>query len=492
MAGSAILAIRIIADAKGAQKGMADAEKSTSKWASGIGKASKVAAIGLAGVGAVALSGVKAAVEDAQAQALLAKALENSAGASKAQVAATEDFITKTTLASGVADDELRPALANLVRGTKDVGAAQKEMALALDISAATGKDLSTVTAAMAKAHGGNVTALGKLVPGLSKATLKTKDMVKITAELQKTVGGTAAASAETAAGKFKRLQVAFAEAKESAGAALLPAMEKLSTVMLRIADVAAKHQTLFVAIAGALAAVAAAVVVVNAALKVYQATMIVIQAVQAATFLTNPVFLVVVAIIALVAAVVLLWKRSETFRNIVKGVWASFLAIVKNVWNWIKSNWPLLVGILFGPIGIAVALIIKNWDKVKGMFTRSIGIIKTLFGGLTAILTAPFNAVRGVIEKVIGLVEKLIGLIKKIKVPHISLPDLNPFSASAPTTAPSLAGVSRAPAARTSSSSAGGVVINVSGALDPEAVARQLQRILAGHNRRVGLAPAI
>ena len=139
MAKTAILAIRIISDATDARKGLDEAETATSKWSSGLGKASVVAAGALAVVGGVALSGARAAAEDAQAQALLAQALTNSAGATKTQVAATEAWITKTTLATGVADDELRPALATLARSTGDVAASQKALGLAMDVSAATG-----------------------------------------------------------------------------------------------------------------------------------------------------------------------------------------------------------------------------------------------------------------------------------------------------------------------------------------------------------------
>ena len=79
------------------------------------------AAAALAGLTAALGLATKAAMEDQAAQVQLGLALENVTGASDEQIASAEKFITQMSLASGVADDELRPALASLVRGTKDV-----------------------------------------------------------------------------------------------------------------------------------------------------------------------------------------------------------------------------------------------------------------------------------------------------------------------------------------------------------------------------------
>ncbi len=124
-----------------------------------------VAAAAAAGAYAVkiGIEGVKAAIEDEKAQTQLALALENATGATKAQIAATEQSILQMSLATGVADDELRPALGRLVRSTSDTEKAQQLLATALDISAATGKPLESVANALGKAYDGNTASLGKL-----------------------------------------------------------------------------------------------------------------------------------------------------------------------------------------------------------------------------------------------------------------------------------------------------------------------------------------
>jgi hypothetical protein len=131
------------------------------------------------------------------------------------------------SLATGVADDELRPALARLVRSTSDTSKAQDLLAIALDVAAATGKPVEAVANSLAKAYDGNTAALGKLGIGLSAAELKTMSFDQVQTKLSELFGGAAAANAETYAGKIARVQIAFDEAKETLGTALLPILDK-------------------------------------------------------------------------------------------------------------------------------------------------------------------------------------------------------------------------------------------------------------------------
>ena len=119
------------------------------------------------------MDAVKAFAEDDAAAQKLATPLTNVTGATDAQVSAVEDYITKTSIAAAVADDELRPALDSLVRGTGSVTEAQDLLGLALDISAGTGKDLGTVSDALSKAYNGNYKALKALDPQLADLTLE-------------------------------------------------------------------------------------------------------------------------------------------------------------------------------------------------------------------------------------------------------------------------------------------------------------------------------
>lgn len=222
-------------------QGLKDADKGFSTLGGKVSKFAKIAAAAMAAAAAAAVAyagkllvdGVKSAIEDEKAQAKLAATLENVTGATRKQISAVEDHIAKLSLAVGVADDQLRPAFENLVRATGDVSEAQKQLNLALDISAGTGRSLESVTLALAKAQTGNVSALTRLGIPLDAAAVKSKDLNAIFGQLTETFGGQAAVAADTFEGKMARLQVAFDEAKETVGSYVLDAITPLVTSLV-------------------------------------------------------------------------------------------------------------------------------------------------------------------------------------------------------------------------------------------------------------------
>ena len=236
MAGSRTLKLSILGDVDNLNKSLKTAGNDVETFGDKMGKVGKmvgaafVAAAAAAGAYAIkiGIEGVKAAIEDEKAQTQLALALENATGATKAQIAATEQSILQMSLATGVADDELRPALGRLVRSTGDITKAQDLLSQALDIATATGKPLETVANALGKAYDGNTASLGKLGIGLSAAELKTMNFTQVQEKLTDLFGGAAARNADTYAGRIARMQVAFNEAKETIGFALLPILEKV------------------------------------------------------------------------------------------------------------------------------------------------------------------------------------------------------------------------------------------------------------------------
>ena len=237
MAGqSRTLKLSILADVDQLKKSLAQANGDVDNSSTKMGEFSKKAGMAFAAAGAaagayavkLAVDGVKAAIEDEAAQIRLATALKNATGATNAMIASVEKQILKTSLATGVADDKLRPALQRLSLSTNDVTKAQELLNLALDISQATGKGLDSVANALGKAYDGNTAALGKLGIGLSSAELKAMSFEDVQTRLSDLFGGAAAANAETFAGRLEILKVTFDEAKESVGARLLPIIQQL------------------------------------------------------------------------------------------------------------------------------------------------------------------------------------------------------------------------------------------------------------------------
>jgi hypothetical protein len=233
-----------------------------------------VAALGALSVAAGV--SIKAAVEDDAAQAQLALSLQNVTGATDEQIAAVEKQIGAMQMATGVADDELRPAFATLVVGTKDIAEANKALALAMDVSAATGTDLATVSDALAKAYGGNTRAIGALSPEIKKMIKDGATLSEVQDVLNKNFGGAAATAAGTAQGQFKRLGVALDEVKESIGRALLPAVEAVLPALISFGNWAADHVEVLMAVGFAIGAVATGIVAYKVATMALKAVQIV------------------------------------------------------------------------------------------------------------------------------------------------------------------------------------------------------------------------
>jgi hypothetical protein len=233
MAGSRTLKLSILADVDNLKKNLAQGTDDVQTFGSKIADFGKKAGIAFAVAGAAAaayagkllVDGVKSAIADAAAQEKLALTLKNVTGATDAQIKATESYITKTALANGVTDDELRPSLERLARATGDVTKAQKLQAIALDVAAGTGKSLESVTNALAKAQEGSTTALGKLGVGLSKAELAGLTAEQVFAKLADTFENQATTKANTFQGQMDRLKIAFDEAKETVGTFVLQAI---------------------------------------------------------------------------------------------------------------------------------------------------------------------------------------------------------------------------------------------------------------------------
>lgn len=236
MAGSRTLKLSILADVDNLKKELDKGSKEVEGFGGKLEKFSVAAkaaflaagAAAAAYAGKLAVEGVKAAIEDEAAQKRLQLALENVTGATEEQIAAVEKQILKTSLATGVADDKLRPALQRLAVATGSVEKSQELLSLALDVSAATGKDVETVAAALAKAYDGNLGSLTRLGVGLSAAEAKTLGFEGVVKQLSQTFGGAAATQADTFQGRIARLQVTFDETKETVGTALLPIIERL------------------------------------------------------------------------------------------------------------------------------------------------------------------------------------------------------------------------------------------------------------------------
>ncbi len=210
------------------KKAFDKAGSSTTKLEKGVKSLGRTLGVtfGTAAVLAYGKASVKAAAADIKAQKQLALALKN-VGLGR-DAATAEGYIQRTEKELGIIDEKLRPAYSRLAIATRDTAETQRLMGIAMDISANTGKDLDSVTAALSKAYLGNNTALSKLGIGISKADLKTKSFKDITDQLAITFAGSAKASADSFAGSMDKLAIASNNAKEIIGTSLIGALQSL------------------------------------------------------------------------------------------------------------------------------------------------------------------------------------------------------------------------------------------------------------------------
>lgn len=431
-----------------AQREFAQLDGAAAKSKFAFKKAFLPAAAAVAGLGAALFDATKGAVEDAAAQDLLADAIGRNTAATDAQIAANEDWISTQGKLLGVTDDELRPAIGKLVTQTGDLQKAQEGASLAMDIAAATGKPLSAVTDALAKAYGGNTKALAKLDPKLKDLIKEGLDAEGAMSVLADTFGGAATTKAGTAEGQFQRLKVSLDETKESIGAALLPIIEEVLPFLAKMGNWASENSGLFLTIAGVIGGLAGAIVLVNGAMTIWAATTKAFAGIQFAfnaILAANPIVLITLGILALIGILIIAYKKFEGFRNVVDSV--------------------------FRFIGSAVS---GSIDLIKGYFSTVLGFYKGIFNGIATLWN---NTVGKLSFKVPGWVPGLGG--KGFDVPNIPM-----LAAGGIVTAPTLAMIGEAgpeavvPLSRAGEFGMGGgnnVTINVQGG-DPNAVVSALR----------------
>ena len=336
-----------------------------------IKKAAVPAAAALGALTVALGDAVKGAIEDAAAQEKLADQIRRTTGATDEQIQANENWISTQGKLLGITDEELRPALSGLVRATGDITKAQELASAAMDISTAKGLSLETVTKALEKAYGGNMTALAKLSPELRDMIKGGATLDEVMQAMAKTFGGAASEAAETTAGKFKRMKVALDETKESIGASLMPAVEAVLPYLQGMAEWAQKNPGVFTTIAATIGAVALSILAVNTAMAL------------------NPFGLIAVGIGILVTGIGIAYTKFEGFRNLVRNVvngLSDYFEFMAN--NWIKVTNILITGInLISPFKDIPKLGNVSFGKIgaedKGAgFTSARQAEAAMFGG--------------------------------------------------------------------------------------------------------------
>lgn len=434
----------------------------------------------------------------AQSAAVLGAQLKNLGVAQKDLVPTTDTLIQMGADLSaqfGGSSADAVAALGSLLRGERDpiekYGVSISAAAVAAELAA---KGQSKLTGAAKKSAETQATL-----------TLVTKQTASAT--------GAFARESNTAAGQQARASAEWENAQAALGEALLPAMTAASSVLNKLSGFVKEHTGLVYSLVGVFVTLAVALKVAI----LYQKLMVAAQvegslaakAVAAAQWLwnaalaANPIGLIVLAVIGLIALIVILWQRSETFRKIVTAAWEAVLSVVKVVWSWLAEKlagaWKV-IQVVARAVGLVVSTYVKAWvtviSAVVGWLRDKLGPtfdwLKSVAGKALQLVLTPLQAMWELFQKVWEVIKKVVDIIGKIKIPEI--PSwLNPFDGGkAAPVAPSSAVLRRAPTglggrAGSGSSSGGGITVNVNGALDPQAVGRQVLRLMANASARGG-----
>lgn len=599
---TAILQIKVIADASAAAAGLDKASGSASKFGRGLEKAALPAAAVAVGVGLIGKKAIDAASDLQQSQGAVEAVFGSAAGAVKKYAQAADQSLGLSESAYNQYAALVGTALQNAgMSAQESVGATQKVMARGADLSAlyggTTAEAIEAINAAVSRSefdplekYGASLTMAGVnaelAAKGQDKLTGSALETAKKQVILEQVFKKTSKAQNQfaeesgTAAVEQQKASAAAEDAAASLGTALLPAATAAAKALGKMATWASKNTTTVQILLGVIAGLAATILILNVAYKtgvavqgIWNAAMALgskfalgtriqligltvatyaqaaaqkIAAVSARlmgmamTFALGPVGLIIIAVVALIAVIVILWKRSTTFRSIVLAVWnavkvaataaanaikAAFTAawakisaaartvgnVVKSVFSAIRSAISSVISFVGRLIGrlktIKVPGSVKSAiDAVKNAVSNAITTVGNLIAKLKNIkvpggVTSALNAIKTAADNALDVIKSIVNWLGNIPTPHINwpsppkwldkvtgrsvlpAPDVPARRAYMP--APGVAAGRGAFAA--ASAGAAGMVININGAIDPEGTARAVRRVLAGHDRRMG-----
>lgn len=242
-------------------------------------------------------------------------------------------------------------------------------------------------------------------------------------------------------------LAQAFGAIALQVAAFLVPAIQMLAPILLGLATFIQQNITwlgpLILLIAGMVPVIQAVIAVVSAWKAITEAFQIA-QMILNAIMMANPIGLIILAIIALIAIIVLIISNLDFFKGIWDSVWRFCSDVITAVWNWIKDNWPLLLEIIAGPIGWAVALITRNWGAIQdgagavigwlrgawdsvggfimGVFSSIGSFASGIWSGIVGAARSAINGVIGVVNGAINGVNSVTGAVGIPGIPHIPM----------------------------------------------------------------------
>jgi hypothetical protein len=400
----------------GIDKAIADFKKLETKGekaAFAIKKATVPAGLALGALGGFLIKAAKGSEEARIADQKLASVLDTMGFEDATQrVSAYAESLEKTVAIDADIIKATQTKLATFSNLTKTVdeagGAFDRATLAAIDMAAAGFGSADSNAVQLGKALQDPIKGIAALAKSGVTFTEQEKDKIEALVEsgnlleaqniilkaVEGQVGGTAAASASS----FDKMKFALAGVSDTFGDMLLPVIDKLAPKLAQFSAWAQNNKTLLVAVTGVIAGLATAIIGVNVAMKVWTAATKAFTAVQKVFNLImgmNPIFLIAIAIAAIVAILIVLQQKFDIFGIAVEAIGKAFEAVwdaIKFVFDWAVDHWPLLLAIITGPFGLAVLAVITFKDSIIGFLGNLIGWIGTAFKTVLDLILWPFK----------------------------------------------------------------------------------------------------
>jgi hypothetical protein len=333
----------------------------------------------VAGLGASA----RAAIEAEKSQSRMVTQLKASGIAYKEHAKHIDEVIQKTSRLSGLDDEDLQDSFTNLVRATGDVNESLKLTGLAADFARAKHMDVGKVA-------NGNTGILKRYGITIDKGASSSEAL----AALQKKFAGQAEAYGKTTAGSLDRAQVATENLGETVGGTLTPMVAKLAETLVRVVDGLQptvkwfkEHRTVTIALATAIAsavtgfvAYRTAVLVAAAATRIWTFDMAALNTMTK----TNVFVAVATALVALGTALVVAYKKSETFHRIVDQAFNAVESAARSL--------AKVAGAAFDRLKDALEAVMPTVRAVARVYTTYLGHMLDAIRGLVRVVVALFH----------------------------------------------------------------------------------------------------
>jgi hypothetical protein len=505
-----------------------------------IRKAAIPAALALGGIALAAKAGLEGVMADDEALANLQSTITSTGNAANITSESFFAYANELQKVTGTGADQITQGaalLATFKNVRNEVGAGNqvfnRATKAALDLSKKGFGDLSGSNKMLGKALNDpikGITALGRAGVTFTdeqKATIRTLQESGRTLDAQKIilkevedqVGGTAEAFGATTRGKIERSKRAFEEMQKTLARALLPVLEGAAALFQKLSGFIERNESVAKILIGAVAGLAAGILILNGVMKIAGATMAIVRAAQLALNLAmtmNPIGLIVVAIGLLVGALILAYKNSETFRNILDKVFGVVKKVVDFLrpigaayFDGLKLAFNAIKTVLSGYAEIVMGV----FDAFKAVYNFLKPITSKAFDGIKA----AFNVIKQPVDLLITALRKAKELFEWFTSPFVSgktpTVQINPFTVGgsrAPKSVPRMAegGIVRSPTLALigeagpeavvplSGRNAGmGMTINVQAGLvaNPDQIGQQIIEAIQRAQRRSGpvFAPA-